>query len=89
MSTHNNSKEVIRLTGRIIHQTAKAILFHVSTEHHKIDNPVSVSENNKTGFWFPFSQITEIHTASSELLNDGGYDELVVSKWIAKQKGIE
>lgn len=83
----NHSTAVIRLTGRIITQTAKAILFHVSTEHHEIDNPVNVSENNKTGFWFPFSQIKEIHTASTEDIN--GYDELVVTSWIAKQKGIE
>lgn len=80
---------VVSLTGKIKTQTTKAICFICDPETIEFETEVQVTENLK-GLWFPFSQVTEIHTGVPEQLGDfqPQVDRLVVTQWIAKQKGI-
>lgn len=66
-------KEVVEIKCEIVHETDKAILIG---DYLGID---------KHRVWIPLSFISEIHrTAGTE-----GYDTVVMSTWIAKQKGLE
>ena len=83
MATAN---EVITIYGRIKHESPKALLILVNTEKHPDVDYISELEQTN-GMWFPLSQIKEIHKGS--VLGDGvGNDHIVVSLWIARQKGI-
>lgn len=73
---------VIRLSGKVKFQTAKAICFICSLDSTEFET-IQQEEENAKGIWFPFSQVTEIHRDVPDTP-----DELVVSHWIAKQKGI-
>lgn len=47
------------------------------------DKAILVTLEGGEEHWFPLSQIHEIHRSS-----DKGGDAIVVSEWIAKQKGL-
>lgn len=74
--TSNDTK--ITLTGTKSAETAKAVLFIVQ----KISGEKVTLENPKQ--WFPFSQVTRMTTDPS----CAGNDQLVVSQWICKEKGL-
>lgn len=82
----NAKGEVVRIKGTIKFQTTKAICFICDLEYVQFETLAQENENSK-GLWFPFSQVNEIHPGKDQ---DGtiGEDELVVTSWIAKQKGI-
>lgn len=84
MSTSSKGA-VISLAGRIKLQSAKAICFVCDPELVEFETIAQEQENTK-GIWFPFSQVNEIHTAAPEEI--GSLDRIVVTSWIAKQKGI-
>lgn len=68
-------KESHTLEGTILRQTTQAIHFRVM---HTV--------NDTEDIWFPLSQVVSIHNTASIL--NGTHDKLVVTKWIAKQKGL-
>lgn len=72
MPRHNDKVEI---EGKIQRQTAKAICFKM----HLPDN----EELHETDQWIPLSQIEEIHPGE-----DSKLDTLVVTAWIAKEKGF-
>jgi hypothetical protein len=77
----------VALHGKVKYESLKAILFIIDKERHEVDEQVS-RDPYTNGVWFPFSQVKEIHKGS--VLGDGiGNDKIVVTGWIAKQKGIE
>lgn len=84
--TQPKSKSVVELQGTIVNQTPRAILFIVDLDTHEFETD-TIQKESIRGIWFPFSQCTEIHTASPGIDSDGK-DRLVVTRWIAKQKGI-
>lgn len=74
------SAEVVRISGKLGKETDKAISF-------KLDDDNTDLEEIPAGYvWFPFSQVKEIHRTFS--LINGTPDELVISAWIARQKGM-
>lgn len=85
----NHSTAVVRLKGRIVYQTTKAILFSLSIDSSEFETDEQESKATTTGIWFPFSQVKEIHTGNINSISVGNMDdELVVTQWIAKQNGV-
>lgn len=75
-SMRNNSPETVSIAGTAKHQTANAILWVCSDE---VPIDLQAEPNAHTvGIWIPFSHVTEIHP-----------DRLVITRWMATQKGIE
>ena len=64
------------IKGRIIKETYAAMLFIVEE---------SEDENDWKQEWFPHSQITQI---KRQPLDSTGQDEINVSEWMLKKKGI-
>lgn len=46
------------------------------------DNAVLVTDDDGTDIWFPLSQVESMH------FNHSGVGHIVVSDWIAAQKGL-
>ena len=70
------AKDTVSIDCDIKHETDKAIL----VSHH-------TSEGDLEKNWFPLSQVHEIHRKES--VSAGLFtDRIVVSKWIAAQKGV-
>lgn len=76
---------VVSISGHIKVQTTRAICFICDPEKTEFETVIQEQENLK-GIWFPFSQVNEIHTPDPTKVLD--QDRLVVTQWIAKQKGI-
>jgi hypothetical protein len=70
----NFNNKVVTIKGKYITESPKAVRFQVidGDEHHDPQ-------------WFPFSQIKKIFKASP---GSTQLDELIISEWIAKEKGI-
>lgn len=75
--------EVITYAGIIKRRSNAAILFLIVPEGTVYD-PLEDSEYDSA--WFPLSQIKAIHETRSVV--NGTMDSIVVTKWIAKQKGL-
>jgi hypothetical protein len=76
---------LITIEGTIKFESARAILFKPNAETedtYAID--YGTEQEAKSGIWIPFSQISKIFKSTSE-----GMDHLVITEWIAKQKGIQ
>lgn len=70
--------EVVKIQCILGRETDKAI--HVTF----VDGEVTSDEKDNT--WFPLSQVKEIHRTRSVV--NSTYDSIVVTHWIAKQKGL-
>lgn len=68
--------KTITLHGEIKYQSAKAVLIIVDTSQHEIE--FEDVKHETEGIWIPLSQIDKV-----------GPNYLVISEWIAKQKGIQ
>lgn len=75
MSRSIAGKEVVEISGHCKHQTTNAILW-IPGPDVSIDESVS-EKPHENGIWIPLSQVSEIHP-----------DRLVVTRWIANQKGV-
>lgn len=64
------------ISGRIVHETDKAILFNTNTEG---------DDDTEEDIWIPLSQISQIKRAPKE---SGAVDELKCTDWILRQKGL-
>lgn len=74
--------EVMKLSGRLGKETDKAISIKLDADNVDLD-----VDNIPSGYiWFQLSQVTEIHRTYS--LTNGTPDELVVSLWVLRQKGM-
>jgi hypothetical protein len=75
----NRQQERFRVDCReIIRETDRAVLVYVDYEKY------GLARGGNCEMWFPLSQVHEIHQAG---LESGPY--IVVTPWIAKQKGLE
>jgi hypothetical protein len=52
------------------------------TKMHETDNAVLVEVEEDERIWLPLSQVTSMH------FDARGVGEIVISAWIAKQKGL-
>lgn len=77
-SERDNKVEVFKFQGILGRETDKAIHFVFSSG--------DVCEDGKDNTWFPLSQVKEIHRTRS--IVNGTLDSIVVTHWIAKQKGL-
>lgn len=68
------------LKGEIIAETSAAILFR------SYNTESDYEARDGDSIWFPLSQVDEIHRTYS--IASGTLDEIVVSDWIAKKKGL-
>ena len=80
---HSNSPKQVYLTlqGFIKRESEKALLFAV---HTISGEPADVPEDQ----WIPKSQCQSIVPADPEDSELGAYDTIVITEWIAKQKGF-
>ena len=72
-----------KLQGKIVAQSSAALKFLVVPEGQKYDTACT---DEYDSYWFPLSQIRAIHETFS-VVNET-LDSIVISLWIAKQKGI-
>lgn len=70
--------DTFKVNGIIKRETTAAILIDVI---HDLDVPT-----DREPIWFPLSQVKSIHHTHSLVNNT--FDSLVVTNWIAKQKGL-
>lgn len=69
-------EKTITLNGEIKYQSAKAVLIIPDVIEHS-DIEYQSEKEEKEGLWIPLSQIRKV-----------GPTYLVITEWIAKQKGI-
>lgn len=69
----------LKIEGQILGETEKAIKFVCNGHFDNEDKPLMA--------WYPLSQVKSIHRTFSVINNT--YDSLIISQWIARQKGIE
>ena len=81
--SRTDSKEVIKYHGKIMARSKAAVLFLIVPSGQEY---IKESEEDYNKEWFPLSQIKEIHEAFSLVNNT--LDTVIVSAWIAKQKGL-
>ena len=83
--------ETFKLTGKIVVKTTKAILFAT----YPADLGVSLTEFSQmikdkskdiNMEWIPFSQVKQMHEDFSVVSDK--QDTIVITAWIAKQKGF-
>ena len=83
---NNSSLNLVVIKGDLDKETSKAILIKDITailyENEDYISEVS-NENALAQQWFPFSQVSKIYRNPAQ-----GEDELHVSSWICKQKGL-
>ena len=77
------SKVLVHLQGKIAARSKAAILLSIVPEGQQYE---AASQDLYDKVWFPLSQISKITEAFS--LITGKMDMLVVTEWIAKQKGL-
>jgi hypothetical protein len=83
MASSGYSKVTVSVQGKVAARSKAAILFLIIPKGQVFD-PASEVEYDR--HWIPLSQITRI-TEGFSLIN-GTLDTLLISEWIAIQKGI-
>lgn len=74
--SRKDTETTVTLHGEIKFQSAKAVLIIPDVVEHEISYLTEKEE--KEGLWIPLSQIKKV-----------GPNYLVITEWIAKQKGIQ
>lgn len=75
--------EIVSYHGRITARSVKAIQFCIVPADVEYD---ASKHSEFDVVWFPLSQVKEIHETYSKLKDT--MDRIVVSAWIAKEKGL-
>lgn len=79
----SQSKEVIKYQGKIMARSKAAVLFLIVPTGQEY---IKESEADYDKEWFPLSQVKQIHETFNLINNT--LDSIIVSVWIAKQKGL-